>query len=135
MAKLPPHVKAGRVIRLLGWLSIIAGVALSISMIMLLFARPDFEAIQLIAPLLLGAFYAAIGWLQLILGRALKQHKPWSRIVGIIYAALALLGVPIGTILGGFLLYWLIAKWDDVTVEPGGGGYGSPAAGSPSPHR
>jgi hypothetical protein len=54
--------------------------------------------------------YAVMGPLVvlLLLGAVgLRQLEPWGRIVAIVHSALTLLGVPLGTVLGGFLLVYL----------------------------
>jgi len=37
----------------------------------------------------------------------LRQLKPWGRVLGIVYAGVTLLGIPVGTLFGGFLLAYL----------------------------
>lgn len=36
----------------------------------------------------------------------LRQLQPWGRVLGIAYAAVTLIGFPVGTVLGGFLLVY-----------------------------
>ena len=43
-------------------------------------------------------------------GYSLMQLQKWSRIVAIILSVLALCGFPIGTILGGIVLYFMFAN-------------------------
>ncbi len=50
------------------------------------------------APLVVLPVIAAVG---------LRQLKPWGRFLGILYSALTLLAIPLGTVLGGFLLAYL----------------------------
>jgi hypothetical protein len=52
----------------------------------------------LMGSLLVISLLAAVG---------LQQLKPWGRILGILYAAVTLLGIPFGTVFGGFLLAYL----------------------------
>jgi hypothetical protein len=37
----------------------------------------------------------------------LRQLKAWGRVLGILYAVVTLLGIPVGTLFGGFLLAYL----------------------------
>ncbi len=43
-------------------------------------------------------------------GYSLMQLQKWARIVAIILAVIALCGFPIGTILGGIVLYFMLAQ-------------------------
>jgi hypothetical protein len=45
--------------------------------------------------------------LSLLAAVGLRQLQPWGRILGILYAAVTLLGIPLGTVFGGFLLAYL----------------------------
>src|ERR1041384_994572 len=49
--------------------------------------------------------------LYLVIGKAVKEHKPWGRVAGIVLGVLLLSGIPIGTIIGAYLLWCLIGKW------------------------
>lgn len=112
---LKPYEKAGRLVRVLAWISLVAllgiGVALLVPMI-----QGNHNGLVTLMPLVIFlAFLGAMTWFQFFLGTALKEHKDWARIVGIVYGVLNLPAFPIGTIIGGFLLYWLIKGWDDPT--------------------
>jgi hypothetical protein len=43
-------------------------------------------------------------------GFGLRKFKPWARIVATIIAAIGLIGFPIGTIIGGYILYLMWNK-------------------------
>jgi hypothetical protein len=49
-------------------------------------------------------------------GNAVMRHEPWARVVGIIYGAIALLGFPLGTLVGGYVLWQLVFKWGEGEV-------------------
>ena len=49
----------------------------------------------------LAAFY-------FVLGRSLRQFRPWARTATIVMCCIALGGIPIGTIIGGAFLYVLL---------------------------
>ncbi len=57
-----------------------------------------------------GVFYLTIGGLQLWIGMGLRRLNKVGRIGGTVLGALGLLGVPIGTLISGFLLYSLWSK-------------------------
>ena len=117
-AKMPACVKAGRVFRLLGWLQLVAGVLLVVALAAPQLAKGGVSARVFVAMSLPLAFFIGLGVAHLLVGSALKQHKGWARIAGIVYGALALIGIPIGTIIGAFLLLWLVKQWDDGTQTP-----------------
>lgn len=110
-SNLLPHEKAGRVIRLLSYLAIIAclGIAAAIAIPQLNAPSPTkipmWQIFGIFAGVLL--FPAFLFYL----GGAVKQHEPWARIVGIIYGVLLLSGFPIGTIVGIYLIWLLGFKW------------------------
>lgn len=55
-------------------------------------------------------FLLAISLPGLITGIGLLKFKPWARIVGIVLAAINLINIPIGTILGAYGLWVLLNK-------------------------
>ena len=101
-------VQAGRLIRAIGWFQLT--VALSFAAYLL------FEVLSSRDPRLdpshewypLVAFALALGATYLFVGSALKKHASWSRWAGGILAIFALLYFPVGTVLGSFVLWFLI---------------------------
>ena len=51
------------------------------------------------------------------LGNAVKAHKNWARVIGIIYGILILFGFPLGTFIGAFILSYLIKGWEVAVNE------------------
>ena len=51
---------------------------------------------------------AAFGIFYLYLARAIKELKKWAKIVQVILAILMLFSIPIGTVLGAFILWVLL---------------------------
>jgi len=65
-----------------------------------------FELIALLgvcAAFTIGLFFVA---------HAVLQHKTWGRVAGIVYGVISLLGVPIGTIVGLYVLWHLVFGWE-----------------------
>jgi len=60
-----------------------------------------------------GIALIGMGVLYIFVGRGLWQHQNWARIVTIIFAAIGLLGFPIGTIIGAIQI-WLFAFQKEV---------------------
>lgn len=108
-------VKAGRLFKLLGWLGIIGGVGMTAAMALpvLINGKGDSSAIGMMAMEL--ALLVVLGVAHLFVGSALKAHNNWARIVGIVYGSICLIGFPVGTVIGAFLLWWLVKQWDDGT--------------------
>ena len=106
--KLLPYEKAARLIRLVAWLQLIAifGIMAAIA-IPMIFERnlPGPQFIFALLLILLPVF-------QLYLGSAIKDHKPWGRAVGIALGMIFLFGFPIGTIVGSFIIWYLVRGWD-----------------------
>lgn len=109
---MPPYVRAGRVIRFLAWLSLAAMAFVSIAIVIAVFSgkMADASPWPLVIPIVL---MVGVTVLQFKLGTAIKEHKDWGRIVGCVWAALQLLGFPIGTIIGAYILWCLIKGWDE----------------------
>ena len=111
--KLKLYEKAGRVIRLMAWISGISVLAIAAAVIIPLVAKPQpAEAGPIAVVVIVLALIVLFVFFQLALGTAIKQHKEWGRNVGIAYGVLLLFGFPIGTIVGAYILYCLIKGWD-----------------------
>jgi len=104
--QLTGYEKVGRLFRLLGWVSLIAGIFSGF----LLFTQEEFKSDEMIGFVLL---FFAVPVLYLPLGKAIKEHRRWGRIVGNIFGVLALFGIPIGTIFGICILMVLNQSWDE----------------------
>ncbi|MCJ7545233.1 MAG: hypothetical protein MUP30_00170 [Deltaproteobacteria bacterium] len=110
--KLKLYEKAGRVIRLMAWISGIFVLAIAAATLIPLFAnRQQAEAGPIVVVIVL-ALTALFVFFQLALGAAIKRHEAWGRNVGIGYGVILLFGFPIGTIVGAYCLYCLIKGWD-----------------------
>ncbi|OGP52945.1 MAG: hypothetical protein A2Y65_05195 [Deltaproteobacteria bacterium RBG_13_52_11] len=111
--KLKPYEKAGRVTRLLAWISGISVLAIAAAILIPLVANPQqAETGPIVVVVIVLALIALFVYFQLVLGAAIKQHKEWGRKVGIGYGVILLFGFPIGTIAGAYVLYCLIKGWD-----------------------
>lgn len=55
----------------------------------------------------------------LVCGWGLVRHRPWSRWLGILLAAVAVVQVPVGTIVGGYVLWVLLSARFEAWFEPG----------------
>ena len=97
--------KAGRLIQLLGFITLamllVAGAFVIVNR--LLTAQPI--PASAMAAFALGIVLAAV---YLIVGTELTKHKRWARALAWVIGVLALFNFPIGTIIGAFVLYYLV---------------------------
>jgi len=106
--QLRPYVKAGRVLRLLAGIQVVFFVAIVAAIIGPMFAQhttPSPTVYLALLFLLIPGFYLSVG-------KAIMEHKEWGRTVGIILGCLMLPGFPLGTLIGGYVLWCLIQGWD-----------------------
>src|SRR5580765_3592940 len=110
-----PHVQAGRIIRFLAWLQMIAvvGIAAAIIIPVVTGGKGVTSPAQffLIAILILVVSLGIAKFL-FVLGTALKEHKEWARKAGIVLGIIQLFGFPLGTILGAYILWALTKGWN-----------------------
>lgn len=108
------YEKAGRVIRLFAWLSLVAVVGVVIAILIPIMAGGvQIESASIVGPFFVLLLVSLFTYFQFSLGAAIKEHKEWGRKVGIVYSVLQLFGFPIGTIVGGYILYCLIKGWEE----------------------
>ena len=126
--KLTSYEKAGRVFRLFGWLQLTVGGLITIAILITAVAQPGDVAKDISISLLILGIVIGVSVFQLFLGKAIKEHKDWARVVGIVVAVLQLFGFPIGTLIGAYILWCLIGGWD----VPADGGVEQAAAADAS---
>ncbi len=71
---------------------------------------PGAQTMGIVIALLIGIGFLAISILQFWVGLGLQKLIPWTRIAGIVFAAIGLLGFPIGTLISIYFLYLLVSK-------------------------
>jgi len=62
----------------------------------------------LAAAVLGGSFFALLGLPHAVVGLALRRRRPWSRVGALVLAAIALLNMPLGTLLGVYTIVKLV---------------------------
>ena len=104
--------KAGRLLKLFGWLAMIAIVGISSSILIPIIhdGKID-EEVYIAIPLIVLA--VSISVFYLFIGNAVKKDKIWAKVTGIVLAGVSLFSFPIGTIIGGFILYYLYRGWNE----------------------
>lgn len=104
--------KAGRMMRLLGWITLFLGLILGAAIaIPYLHGAPSPE--QPASLTTVAVMFAVTCLLYLFVGSALKKEKRWARIPALLVSLIALLNFPIGTVLGVIILIYLIGGWKE----------------------
>jgi hypothetical protein len=105
---LRPFEKAARVIRLMGWLSLLFSVGIGAAVVLPAvhggapLPAPMYGLLVLLAFVPVSLFFIA---------RGVFARREWARMAGMAYAALSMLGVPIGTVIGAYVLWQLSKGW------------------------
>jgi len=103
---------AARLIKVLGWLDLFIIGTMALSVLVVKFMAEEFERANptfwpvVIASLLLGVFL-------LFVSKALAQHKPLASCAGALFAGLVLFLLPVGTVLGLFILSYIYKGWHE----------------------
>jgi hypothetical protein len=108
-AVLTSTMRAGRVLRLLGWVTLIVGL-------FVVFGLPAGGSVRSAigassAQLLLG--FGSYGATCLFVGAALKREEPWATFAGAGVSFVSLAYFPFGTLLGAATLVYLLRGWRD----------------------
>jgi hypothetical protein len=104
---LTPYEQAGRLIRLTAWISIFPIIGFDVAII-------KNYAPNAIGVAIILALSVIFLWLIFLLGNAVKTHKNWARVIGVIYGIILLFGFPLGTFIGAFLINYLMKGWEVV---------------------
>lgn len=108
--------KAGRILRLMAWLNVVlfVGIIGAIAIPTL----SDGESGALFSLMLLSIAALAFTVLYLITGSAIKRGESWGKITGAIIAVVSLFNVPLGTICGALILFYLQRGWREISENP-----------------
>ena len=103
-------VKAGRLIRMFGWVNlgftVLMGVAVVVSSMTGSEPVSDWDWIALALAMLMSLVF-------LLVGAGVKSYKTWAKIVGAALAVIFLLYVPVGTLIGLCVLVYLARGWKE----------------------
>lgn len=104
------HIKVARAHRALSWLYLVI-IAL---LVVLMVSQPDAIGPATVGPLIL---MSALFLAHHMTARGARQSRPWARRCSIVISVLLLLGFPIGTLIGVYLLCNTWRPWQaDVAV-------------------
>ena len=103
-----PHERAARVMRLVGWVSLVLGAAAVVAVFF-----PSFEAHKALTGVfwVIALLMVGLPALMIVIAQGRFAQKPWARTAGIVYVVFALFGFPIGTIIGIYVLWQLRKGW------------------------
>lgn len=110
--QLHPYEKAARVIRLMAWISLLGNVGILAAVAIPQIANDSPIPAEMY---FLGLFLISVTAFLFFTARGIFQKKAWARVCGQIYGVLAIFGVPIGTIIGGYILWQLGKGWPEDT--------------------
>ncbi len=99
------NIKVARAHRAISWLYLVI-IAM---IVVLMVSRPNEIDLAVIAPLII---MSAIFLAHHITARGARQSKPWARTSSIIISVLLLVGFPIGTLIGIYLLSNTWRPWE-----------------------
>lgn len=107
-------VKAGRLIRMFGWvnLTFTLGVIAAVGIVTLTDSEliPEWNWLVFAPAIVLSLVY-------LLVGAGIKSYKTWAKITGAALAVFSLLIFPIGTLIGIFVLVYLVRGWKEPTPD------------------
>ncbi|MFY8042370.1 MAG: hypothetical protein ACOVOD_05535, partial [Rhodoferax sp.] len=101
-----PRNNAGRVLRVLAYITGAGAVGLGLASLL-----PDASSTDGTAFRIALLVAAALAYVVSLAGKAVAKGQSWGRQVGLVLGALLLLGFPIGTAIGGYLLWTLGRHW------------------------
>lgn len=104
--------KAGRLLRLSGWLMLIPAIGIAASILLPLYVNDDFGGTSPFIMYLLVLFIF-LSFLTLFIGKAVKNNKKWAKISGLFISTLLLISPPIGTVLALIIYYYLYKGWSE----------------------
>ncbi len=107
---LSPTVKAGNLLRLLGWITL-GYVILTDSAVALIFFAQSMPIDNYI--LALFAVTLLLCYAILEIGAAVKRNERWAKIVGFGVSFISMVWVPVGTLIGVNAIVYLAKGWRD----------------------
>ncbi|WP_141508161.1 hypothetical protein [Ramlibacter sp. WS9] len=106
--RLAPYEKAGRVIRLMAWVTAAIFVGIGAAVGFPAFASGKYPPREFIG---LAAFAVVITGALFCVAWGVFRRRTWARVAGVIYGVISLPVFPIGTMVGIYLLWILPFRW------------------------
>lgn len=105
-------VKAGRLIQMFGWVNLFFAATIAAMIALLGTTDPDLTVEWNV---LVFMWAGLVSLAYFLVGESVKQHRAWAKIAGAALAVYCLLSVPIGTLIGVFVLVYLVRGWKEAT--------------------
>jgi len=107
------HITHEASIKAVGFLYYLGGTVMTLAGVASLFGARSGSADGMIMLLLvvLGVGHLVAGW-------GVRALRSWGRILGIVLAAIGLLGFPVGTLINGYILYLFLSKKGRTIYSP-----------------
>ncbi|MES2207628.1 MAG: hypothetical protein V4525_12660 [Pseudomonadota bacterium] len=102
-----PLQKVSRILKFLGWLQLII---FTLSGIAILYPQYVMNKPDRLLATLIFLLIETLPFINFFLSKAIKNNQKWSKNICIIYSILILIGFPIGTIIGIYILWQLLNK-------------------------
>lgn len=106
-------VKAGRLLRLLGWITLTFTLIIGAAIVIPALAKGEPFSQKAVVALTVAVMVAGA---YLVVGAGVKQYQPWARVAGLLTSLLSLANVPVGSIIGAMALFHLVRGWRE---QPG----------------
>ena len=104
--------RAGRLLRLYGWLILIATLGMTAASIIPAYNVGKItDELATMIPILILLMVLSI--LTLLVGNSVKTNKKWAKITCSILAIIMLISPPVGTVLALFIFYHLFSGWNE----------------------
>ena len=103
-------VKAGRLIRMFGWVNLLFTLLIAAAAAIYSIAEsapiPDWDWLIFAPSILVSVVF-------LLVGAGVKSYRTWAKIAGAALAVICLLYIPIGTLIGIAALVYLAQGWKE----------------------
>lgn len=103
------HINHEASIRSVGFLYLVGSVFTCLASVSMMFG-PGAGGLSGTFAVSLGLIYFALFTFFLVFGIGIRKLKPWARTGSIVLSCIGLLGIPIGTLINGYILYLLLSK-------------------------
>lgn len=104
--------KAGRLIRLYGWLMLIVPIAIAASILVPAIHDRSFDK-EPSAMLFLTLLFLSLPIFTLFVGSKVKKNIKWAKITSLFLTLIILFIPPVGTVLAVFIYYYLFKGWHE----------------------
>lgn len=109
------HIKHEASIKSVGILYLISGCFLLLAG---LFGLTEAGQLTIVEVFLTVGFFLGLGGLSIYTGIAIRRLQPWTRVAVGIFSGIGLLGVPVGTLINGYILWLFFSEKGKRVLAP-----------------